>query len=270
MFFLFLHRTALHVCHKTLQTRQEIKSKGGAGRAKPCTCEQQYILAEASSDCTGSSALLPVPAQSVFAAESCKSPCSLLFWLLKHRGRGKPGRSRSRPATTCSVAHLISHTCQTGVCRCRSVDDLWRPEQGDGGQVWTARMEKPEGLLSCCVCSCVLPLCSEPPGHHHHHRRLGLADLSVSWGKNGTPTAQQSHSTAGNRRRSYSSDLVPEHYSRLQMLDKSGVIVGKRELLQRAFHFHSAPAQGRHCSISVSPWPCFMGSSQIAATTRHV
>ncbi len=35
-------------------------------------------------------------------------------------------------------------------------------------------------LLSCCFFS----LCSESTGHNDDHRRLGLANVSVTWGKN--------------------------------------------------------------------------------------
>lgn len=42
----------------------------------------------------------------------------------------------------------------------------------------------------------VFSLCSESTGHDHDHGRLGLAHLSVAWGKNKTHTAIRFHTAA--------------------------------------------------------------------------
>lgn len=46
----------------------------------------------------------------------------------------------------------------------------------------------------------VFSLCSESTGHDHDHRRLGLAHLSITWGKNKTYTAIPFHTAAEHRR----------------------------------------------------------------------
>lgn len=59
-------------------------------------------------------------------------------------------------------------------------------EDGDEGQDGWSTTGKNNHLkfityrLCCCLCS----LCSESSGHDDHHRRLGLANVSLTWGKN--------------------------------------------------------------------------------------
>lgn len=41
-----------------------------------------------------------------------------------------------------------------------------------------------ESLLTCSVGVVVFFLCSESTGHDHNHGGLGLANVSITWGKN--------------------------------------------------------------------------------------
>lgn len=123
--------------------------------------------------------------------------CSILRLPLRSQLWGLRGWTRSRwhhtlwhPAQSCrddrpasSVTPVRQVYARVCVWLCQ-VPVL--TEDGDEGQDGWSMTGKNNHLkfITYCLCCCLCSLCSESSGHDDHHRRLGLANVSLTWGKN--------------------------------------------------------------------------------------